>query len=117
MDIIVRETNTYAEQKIIARSLIPFRSRMQDWKPVTTDEMYVIIALFMLMGIIQKLTLRSYFSKNSVLATPVFSSVISVDCLEPICNFMHFNNERIGTYQEPSKPCKIYPILSYLNKK
>jgi hypothetical protein len=53
VELIVHETNTYATQKIQARSFIPVRSRMQDWKPVTTDEMYVVLALFMLMGIIQ----------------------------------------------------------------
>jgi hypothetical protein len=42
-------------------SNIPFRSRMRDRNPVTTDEMYVVLALFMLMEIIQKPTLRSYF--------------------------------------------------------
>jgi hypothetical protein len=57
MDPIVRETNTYAEQKIQATSNTPFRSRMRNWKPVTRDEMYVVLALFMLMGIIQKPTL------------------------------------------------------------
>jgi hypothetical protein len=61
VDIIVRETNTDAEQKIRSRSLIPFCSRMRHWKPVTAGKMYVVIALFMLMGIIQKPTLRSYF--------------------------------------------------------
>ena len=35
------KTNTYAAQKIQARSFIPLRSRMQDWKPVTKDKMYV----------------------------------------------------------------------------
>jgi len=50
--LIVRETNTYAEQKLQARSFIPLRSRMQDWKPVTKDKMYIVLALFMLMGII-----------------------------------------------------------------
>jgi hypothetical protein len=49
---------------------------MRDWKPVTANEIYVVLALFMLMGIVQKLTLRSYFSRNSVLATRVFGSVI-----------------------------------------
>jgi len=59
VELIVRETNTYAAQKIQARSFIPLRSRMRDWKPVTnTDKMYVVLALFMLMGIIQKPTLR-----------------------------------------------------------
>jgi len=62
VEVSVRETNTYAAQKIQARSFIPLRSRMRDWKPVTKDEMCAVLALFMLMGIIQKPTLRSYFS-------------------------------------------------------
>ena len=61
IELIVRETNTYAAQKIQARSFIPLLSRIQDWKPVTKDEIYVVLALFMLMGIIQKPTLRSYY--------------------------------------------------------
>ena len=63
VELIVRETNTYAAQKIQARSFIPLRSRMQDWKPVTKDEMYVILALFMLMGIIQAHTKIIFFKK------------------------------------------------------
>jgi hypothetical protein len=82
VDIIVRETNTYTEQKIQTGSLVPFHLRIWDWKPVTTDEMYVVIALFMPVDIIQKPTLQSNFSKNSILATPVFVSVISMDHLE-----------------------------------
>jgi len=42
---IVRETNTYAGQKIQARSLIPLRSRMRDWEFVTKDEMYVVLEI------------------------------------------------------------------------
>jgi len=90
---------------------------MLEWKPVINkDEMYVVLALFMLMGIIQKPTLRLYFSKNCILATPIFGSVISMDRFESVCNVMHFNNnDNIGTYQEPSKLFKIYPVLSHLN--
>ena len=58
VELIVRETNTYAAQKIQARSFIPLCSRMRDWKPVTNkDKMYVVLALFMLIRIIQKPTL------------------------------------------------------------
>jgi len=80
VELIVRETNIYAAQKIQARRFIPLRSRMRDWKTVTKDEMYVVLALFMLMGIILKLTLHSYFLKNYILATPIFGSIISMDC-------------------------------------
>jgi len=80
--------------------------------------MYVVLALFMLMGIIEKPTLCSYFSKNYILATPIFGSIISMDRVESICNFMLFNNnDHIGTYQRPSKLIKIYPVLSHLNTK
>jgi len=91
---------------------------MRDWKPVTKDEIYVVLALFMLMGIIQKPTLHSYFSKNYILTTTVFGSIISMDRFESICNFIHFdNNDHVGTYQGPSKLFKIYPVLSHLNTK
>jgi len=79
VELIVRKTNTYAAQKIPARSFIPLCSRIQDWKLVTKDEMYVVLALSMLMGIVQKPTLHSYFSKNYILATPIFGSIISMD--------------------------------------
>jgi hypothetical protein len=45
VELIICETNTYAAQKIQARSFIPLRSRMRDWKPSTKDEMYVMLAL------------------------------------------------------------------------
>jgi len=80
--------------------------------------MYFVLALCILMGIIQKPTLRSYFSKKYILATPIFGSSISMDQFGSICNFMHFNNnDNIGTYQGPSKLFKIYPVLSHLNTK
>ena len=50
VELIVRETNTYAAQKIQARSLIPLRSKMRDWKLVTKDEMCVVLALFLADG-------------------------------------------------------------------
>jgi hypothetical protein len=49
--LIVHETNCYAEQCINSRSLpIPFRSKMREWKPVSDDEIYVVLALLMLVG-------------------------------------------------------------------
>jgi hypothetical protein len=91
---------------------------MQDWKPVTKEKLYVVRALFMLMGIIQKPTLQSYFSKNSNLVPPNFGCVISMDRLESICNYMHLNNnENTKTHWGPSKLFIIYPALSHLNKK
>ena len=127
VELIVCETNTYAAQKIQVRIFIPLRSSMRNWKPVTKDEMYVVLTIFMRMGIIQKPTLYSYFSKNYILANPIFGSIISMERFESICIFMHFNNnDHIGTYQRLSnffnfiQPCsisiQIYRVCTYVGR-
>jgi hypothetical protein len=60
---IVTETNRYAEQFKNSRgSIFSKQSRVNEWQPVTAEEIYVVLALFMLMGIVQKPSLRLYFS-------------------------------------------------------
>jgi hypothetical protein len=52
------------------------------------------------------------------LATPVFGCVISIDQFASICKFMHFsNNNSKDTYLSPPELFKIYPVMSYLNRK
>jgi hypothetical protein len=63
------------------------------WKPVEEAGIYVALGPFMLMGIIQKPTLRLYFT------------------------FLHFsNNESISNFEGP-KNFKIFPLISHLNNK
>ncbi|PNF13973.1 hypothetical protein B7P43_G08681 [Cryptotermes secundus] len=72
----------------------------------------------MLMGIIQKPTLRSYFSTRRIMSTPGFRDIISRNRLELICKFLHFvDNETMSTHQGPQKLLKILPLISQLNKK
>jgi len=74
---IVRETSRYAEQCKNARgNLFSFRSLVRSWTPVTESEIYTVLGLFF-MGIVQKPTARSYFSKRRVISTPGFADVIS----------------------------------------
>jgi hypothetical protein len=41
----------------------------------------------MLMGIVQKPTLRSYFTTKRIISTPGFGDIITRDRLELICKF------------------------------
>jgi hypothetical protein len=50
-------------------------------------EIYVVPGLFMLMGIIQKPTLRSYFTAKRAISTPGVRDIITRDRLELICSF------------------------------
>jgi hypothetical protein len=116
---IVTETNRYAEQFLNSRGrLFTFRSLCRQWTPVTEDEVYVMLGLYLLMGIIQKPTLRSYFSRKRILSTPGFGDIISRDRFELITKFLHFaDNANKADYEGPAKLYKIFPVLSHLNHK
>ena len=87
---IVRETNRYAEQYKNARgNLFSFRSLVRSWTPVTESEIYPFSGLFLLMGIVQKPTVRSYFSKIRVISKPGFADVSTRQRSDLIGKFLH----------------------------
>jgi hypothetical protein len=99
VDTIVEETNRYAEHFLQGHKLSS-RSVARAWKPMTQGEIYVVLGLFMLMDIIKKPTLRSYFTTKSVISTPGFGDIITRDRLELICTFLHFaNSKTINSFQ------------------
>ncbi|KAG8239608.1 hypothetical protein J437_LFUL018429 [Ladona fulva] len=102
---------TYA----VKRGNILKKSRIASWRAVTVEEIYTVLGIFMLMGIIQKPTIRSYFSTKIILSTPGFSDVISRDRLEIICKYLHFSDNEAKDYSGPSKLRKIFPVIFHLN--
>jgi hypothetical protein len=77
---IVVETNHYAEQFMNSRGrLFSFKSIVRQWTPVTENEIYAVLGLYLLMGFIQKPTLQTYFSRKRILSTTGFGDVISRD--------------------------------------
>jgi hypothetical protein len=59
MQHTVKDTNKYARQQAKIVTPFTFFSRIRKWQDATVDEMYVVLALFMLMGILQKPTQKS----------------------------------------------------------
>ena len=91
---------------------------MRSWPPVRESEIYTVLALFLLMGIVQKPTAGSYFLKRRVISTTGFADVISRERFELICKSSHFiDNESLPTHQEPPILFKIYPVICHLNIK
>ncbi|GFU95198.1 piggyBac transposable element-derived protein 4 [Trichonephila clavipes] len=115
IDLIVYETNRYAEQTI--GSSIPRRhSRSKKWEPTSKEEMHVFIALIILQGIVKKTTNEQYWSKIHSISTPFFSKVMSYRRFSLIYRFLHFSdNETFVTEtHECPKLSKIWPVLKYL---
>jgi hypothetical protein len=70
------------------------------------------------MGTIQKPTLKSCFSKNPILDTPIFGRTMTQDRFELITKFFHFvDSATQDSYSGPKKLFRIHPILTYLNNK
>ncbi|KFM61997.1 PiggyBac transposable element-derived protein 4, partial [Stegodyphus mimosarum] len=91
IDLIVYETNRYAEQTI-GSSISRKHSRSKKWKPTSKEEMQVFTALIILQGIIKKGTVEQYLSKRHSTSTPFSSKVKSYQRFNLINRFLHFSN-------------------------
>ncbi|KAG8239438.1 hypothetical protein J437_LFUL017431 [Ladona fulva] len=88
------------------------RSRFHKWVPTTPNEIRVYLGLLMLMGIIQiiqKPSLRMYFSRKHILEAPFFPNVMSEERFALLNKFLHFvdNSDKEITKRDP----KLYKIL------
>ena len=80
LDMFVKETNLYAKQTIEAARQrsggLTKCGRFAAWYDTDREEMKQFIALMLLMGIVRKPTVESYWSNNPLLSTPIFRSVM-----------------------------------------
>lgn len=69
------------------------------------------------MGIIQKPSIKSYFSKNPLLDTPIFYRSMSQDRFELLNRFIHFiDKNKLLNFDGNKKLFKIGPIVKHLNE-
>lgn len=85
---------------------------------ITENEMYVVLAFFMLMAVLKQPTQRSYYSKICRLFIPFFSKTLPLDSLESTVRFLDFtDNYTLNEYQDHAKLLKMYPVVQHLNNK
>ncbi|XP_070550472.1 piggyBac transposable element-derived protein 4-like [Ptychodera flava] len=124
LEIIVRETNLYAEQVIAEKRrrglLSPF-SRMQRWYNVNKDELSVFLGLTITMGLVDKGDLGDYWSTSEVLRTPFFPNCMSRNRYEIILQFLHFNDNEampVDRSSEDFDPLyKIRPVYDIITRR
>jgi uncharacterized membrane protein len=67
------KASKYAQQELSEiTDIFTFHSGIRMWGNVSMDEIYVVLTMFVLMGIVQMPTLGSYYSKNHLLFIPLF---------------------------------------------
>ena len=113
---IVNCTNERAEQFIRDNCDIDESSRVLDWRPVTVDEMKKFIGITLLMGIIKKPKIQDYWSTDSLIETPIFSSkeCLSRDRFILILKFLRYSYYPIVDHDR--KISRIEPLLNYVKE-
>ena len=69
-------------------------SYLDEWQPVTSPELKTFIGILLLLGIIHKPQLPTYWSTDSLYNTPIFSEVITRNMLFDF----NFNNNEHPNY-------------------
>ncbi|XP_048244365.1 uncharacterized protein LOC125376709 [Haliotis rufescens] len=119
-DLLVRETNRYAEQYLQGRTLSP-QSRARAWRPVDREEMRAFLGLLLAMGVVRKPTIASYWNegdKNWLASTPSFGGIMPRNRFQVIMRFLHCNDNSVAVPrgQPDHDPLhKIRPVLDLVN--
>ena len=87
-DLLVTETNRYAEQS--RRTLTSPTPR--PWHDTTKDEMRAFVGVLMAMGICRLPRIVDYWSTSHPLITPNIREVMSLVRFQQICRYLHLTD-------------------------
>ena len=76
LEHIVKETNKFTKEFLDANPNKADNRYLKQWTEITTDELKLFLGVIVLMGIIHKPNVNSYWSRDDVFATPIFSQVM-----------------------------------------
>lgn len=93
LEIIIRETNKYADQCI--RAIPTSRRHQQPWQPVTKDEMDAFFGILLIMGIVQLPEIRLYWSRKDMYTNTRIRNAMKRDRFVSILKFLHFADDSI----------------------
>jgi len=85
---VVRKTNRYTEQYVNDTPLKP-NSRVQHWKETHPCEMKKFTGILLLVGIVQKSCINSYWSTDAVIATPLLNKIMPHNRFKLLLKFRH----------------------------
>ena len=116
-NLLVIQTNLYANQYRTEHSMLPRYSRARLWKDVTV-EMRKFPAFNLLTGIIRKPEISQYWSTDPLLVTPIFN-IMSRNRYQSIMEFLHFNDNKLYDAADPDRDrlFKVRPLIEHLVKR
>ncbi|XP_026325198.1 piggyBac transposable element-derived protein 4-like isoform X2 [Hyposmocoma kahamanoa] len=121
IDLIVRETNQYAQQ-ILDKEKFCFKtySRYKTWTPTDANEMLTFFAILIFHSLSTRPVEQDYFKTTGTLAMPGLASLMSSNRFFLIKRFLHFTdltNEPSDMTPQQRTLYKIQPIVDSLRQK
>lgn len=101
MDIIVTKTNRFGSGK-----------HGDSWEMMDDQDIWRVFGLVLLMGLVKKPTLRSYWSTESIFSTPIFNQTIGRDRFFTHLGAIHFVNNTDD--RNDNKMFKLGPVLQLI---
>lgn len=117
VDLIVTQTNYFAEQHIASKYATTAEKKKYGWYPLTSDEFWAFFAILIYQSIISKPKQRWYWTRNKMFSTPFANSIMSLNRFEKIMKFLHFSNNE--NYNASEHPCpqlhKVWEVYKAVN--
>lgn len=108
---ICEKTNNF--HKNLAQTKIhAVHSRVNNWTDTSPSEIYLFIAITMLMSRMKKTSIREYWSTDKVTKTEIFSKLMSRVRYESLLKMLHFNDDNNMSSNDPL--IKIRPEVTKL---
>uniref|UniRef100_A0A182YSQ5 DDE_Tnp_1_7 domain-containing protein n=1 Tax=Anopheles stephensi TaxID=30069 RepID=A0A182YSQ5_ANOST len=99
INVLVQETNRYAQQKLNRLKLSP-SARMHQWKPTNPPEIKQFLGFLLWMGLVNVSPIANYWSKKNVYNFSLPSSIMSRNSFELLLSNIHFVNNNTITPQD-----------------
>jgi len=102
IDLVVKQTNTYADQYIASHPIKP-HSSVQNWVKTDREEIFTFLGLCILMGIAYKPRIPMYWSTDAIFHSDIFSTVMSRDRFLLLLRFLHFADNTTVNASDPNR--------------
>lgn len=111
-EILVTKTNRFAYQIMHDEYK---RRKVDNWYPVTIDEVKAYCALCILMSEVKKSNVQLYWTTRAVVETPIFRKTMPFKRFRQISRFLHFSDNE--TADSSDRLRKVRPIINLQNEK
>jgi len=114
IELLVTETNRYAQQYLATHPNLTPGSRAKKWKPTDSTEMRAFLGILCIIGYIKFPSYHSYWNTDSITEMPGFRKIMSRDRWLLIWEFFHVVNNDLALPSDDPNADKIFKIRPFM---